>query len=267
MSEPKFLAVGVAHIGDMFGIAGILNPAYLLDNESVLLDSRTVVIKPANFTLELRRRLDPNTEKPWIIINRWTAIGRPSKVIESWEFDNRVTEQEARSGWRMFEGVWKNTGRMFPSVALPDQRSLPVTFSASLDTNTGCVTARERASANPVRPAGKPSLESSQAVNRMHGARLKVLSKSWPAVTTELKTKSGNAVAAYEYERSKQRTPEDPIDAMLATHALKWSGKPYAEIQKELESHGHVISVEALKKRIANLSYEPPRKPGPKAGT
>lgn len=267
MSEPIFLAVGVAHIGDLFGIAAVLNPAYVLENESVLLDSRTVAIEPAIFTLELRRRLDPNTAEPWIILNRRVAIGTPPRVIEWWEYDSHISEKEARRGWAVFAQKWEKCGRMFPTVKFPRKRPLHVTFSASLNTNTGCVTARAKAVVNPARPARKLSLESGVAEQRMHGARFKVLSKPWPAVTRELQAKSGNAVAAYEYESAKQRPPEDPIDALLAAHALKWSGKPYAAIQKELKDRGHAISVEALKKRIANLSYESSRKPGPKAGT
>lgn len=263
MSEPKYLAVSAGHIGKIYGIVAIHNPAYALENESVIEDVCTIAIGPEIFTLELRRRLDPKTKMPWLVLNRSAAFGAPPEVIESCEFDGPTTEKEAGLEWAAIRKTWQKCGRIFPNVKLPGEKSL-LMFRCPLDACASVmVTPRLQTNEGPTRPGKKQSLESHQAEQRMHGARLKVLKKEWPAVVSELEAKSGKAVLAYEYESSKQRPTADPIDALLAAFALEWSGKPYDIIRQELQRRGHEISVEALKKRIANLSYESSRKPGP----
>lgn len=269
MSEPKFLSVGVAHIGNhSFGIAALHNPSYEIENGTFPVAVETHQSKSGVFGLELRRWLDAKPGAQWLVAHRqFAAVGSQPRLAEWYEFKEPVDESTARKCfWQMTE-FWKTTGRLFPSY-IQGQGELAVSYDLSFDLSTGqwVATHSKPVKHKPAKPVPKQDLESRLARKRMHDARLKALAKPWPAVTHALQTKSGNAVAAYEYEHATQRPAADPIDTLLATHALEWSGQPYETTRKELQRRGHEISVEALKKRIVNLSYEQARSPGPKPG-
>ena len=270
MSEPKFLSVGVAHVGNhLFGVAALHNPAYEIENGTFPVAVETHHGKSGVSSLELRRWTDPNSEAQWLVTHRlFSDGGGQSRLVEWYEFNERLDESAARRCFYLMATWWQKCGRLFLGAPSPFQSALPVSAPLSFDASNGkWVEPQSKPDKRiPAKPAPKRNLESQLAEKRMHGARLKVLSKSWPALTSELQAKSGNAVAAYEYEHAKQKPAADPIDTLLATHALEWSGQPYEAIRQELKKRGHEIKVEALKKRISNLSYEKVRSLGPKPG-